>query len=135
MLRQDDFASGQLVLYGWRHGHEYGGHLASCLIMSVLANRQRTGMGSWMEVIANAEKFHAHESNPIEWPSIWSPEFVRLLHEVQGIFDSTQNYAKDALFWFDSSKLVTNEWFQEKILGNRESHPVVGNMNSIMLLR
>jgi hypothetical protein len=58
-----------------------------------------------------------------------------LLHEVQGIFDSTQNYAKDALFWFDSSKPVTNEWFKDKILGNRESHPVVGNMNSIMLLR
>ena len=133
MLRQDDFCQSQLVLYGWRHGHQYGGHLASCLIMSVMANRQRTGMGSWMDVIANADKFHAHDPLPIEWPSLWSPEFVRLLHEVPALFDGSQNYAKSALFWCDSSKPITSEWFQTKILDNRELHPIVGNMNSILL--
>lgn len=136
MLRQDDFIKGQLVLFGWKAGKEYGGHLASCMIMSCLANRQRLGWSgnNWMGVLESIPQFSASIEQPTGTPSVWSPEFVRLLHEVDAIFDGTQDYSKGALYWADTRK-IDNPWFQEKILGNRENHPIIGNMNTLTLFR
>ena len=135
MLRQDDFCRSQLVLAGWRHGHIYGGHLGSCLIMSCLANRQKAGWGPWLEILDTIPRYAATIEQPEGIPSIWEPNFVRLLHEVESISEGSKDYANGAMYWFDSSKPVTNEWFKEKLLDNKESHPVIGNMNSLMLLR
>jgi hypothetical protein len=123
------------VLAGWRHGQKFGGHLASCLIMSCLANRQKLGWGSWLEIINNIPKYSATIEQPIEIPSVWQPDFVRLLHEVESIFAGSQDYAKGALYWLDSSQPVTNIWFKEKILGNLDIHPKIADMNSLMLFR
>lgn len=135
MLRQDDFQKAQLVLTAWRHGNVYGGHLASCIIMSCLANRQRLGWGNWLEILDGVPSRSATIEQPTGTPSIWEPNFVRLLHEVEAIYDGSKDYAKGAVYWFDSSKPVTNPWFQEKILGDKEAHPRVGDMNSLMLFR
>lgn len=135
MLRQDDFQRSQLVLAGWRYGHEFGGHLASCLIMSCLANRQRLGWGSWVEVIESIPKYSATIEQPLGYPSVWEPNFVRLLHEVESISDGSKDYANGAVYWFDSSKPITNPWFSEKILGDSQAHPKTGDMNSLMLFR
>ena len=135
MLRQDDFQKGQLVLAGWRHGKIYGGHLASCVVMSCLANRQKAGWGNWMEIISRIPERSATIEQPNEIPSIWEPNFVRLLHEVEAIYDSSKDYANGGLYWFDSAKPVTNPWFQEKILNAPSTHPRVGDMNSLMWLR
>lgn len=135
MVRQDDWLKSKLVDYGYTYGAEYGGHLGACLIMSVLANRQRIGWGSWAEVLGNADKFHAHDLQTFTWPQIWGPQFVRLLQEVDGIFDGTQDYAKGGVYWCDSAKPVTNEWFKEKILGNHDIHPIIGNMNSLLIFK
>ena len=133
MLRQDDFQKAQLVLTGWRHGREYGGHLASCIIMSCLANRQRAGWGNWLDVIDRIPERSATIEQPTGTPLIWEPGFTRLLHEVEAIYDGSQDYAKGAVYWFDSAKPVTNPWFQTHIL---DEHRIkLGDMNSLMFFR
>jgi len=135
MLRQDDYQKAKLVEIGWRCGREYGGHLASVMIMSCLANRQRAGWGNWLEIIEAVPSRSATIEQPTGTPSIWEAEFVRLLHEVEAIYDGSQDYAKGALYWCDTAKPITNPWFQERILGDPTAHPKVGNMNSLMLFR
>lgn len=134
MLRQDDYIKSQLVKYGWQAGREYGGHLAACMIMSCLANRQRHGWGSWTEVLENIPKFSASLEQPSGTPQIWSPEFVKLLHEVDSIFDGTQDYAKDAFYWADTRR-IDNPWFKEHITSHMDIHPIVGNMNTLTLFK
>ena len=136
MLRQDDFLKSQLVLFAWRHGKPFGGHLASSAIMGVLANRQRLGWGSWMDIIADAPAKSAVLEQPSDVPHVWDPEFTRLLHVVEGVFDSSAtDLSNGALYWLDSSKPVTNPWFKEKILGQLDIHKKCADMNSLMFLR
>lgn len=132
MLRQDDYVKSQLVSTGWQHGKEYGGHLASCLIMSCLANRFRLGWGGWLEVIDNIPKFAAITEMPTGTPSIWEPQFVRLLHEVEAIYDGTMDYSKGALYWCDTRHIETT-FFKEKILGDNAVHKRIGEMNTLAL--
>ena len=105
------------------------------MIMSCLANRQKAGWGTWLDIFEDIPKYAATIEQPTGIPSIWEPAFVRLLHEVEAIFDGSKDYANGATYWLDSAKPVTNPWFKEKLLDNKESHPVIGNMNSLMLLR
>lgn len=113
----------------------FGGHLASCLIMSCLANRQRLGWGSWLEVIDNIPKYAATLEQPTDTPSVWQPDFVRLLHEVEAIYSGAQDYAKGALYWVDTAQPITNDWFKTKILANPDLHPKIADMNSLVLFR
>ena len=141
MLRQDDYMRSALVTTMWRHGRVYGGHLASCMIGSVLANRVRKGWGNWLQVIDRIPKFAAINEMPTGSPEIWEPEFVKLLHEVDGIFDGSKNYATfkthdgsqvDALYWCDS-RFIETDYFKEQILGQRERHPRIGDMGTLLL--
>lgn len=133
MLRQDDFIKSQLVLTSWRWGREYGGHLASCIVMSCLANRSRLGWGTWLEVLDRIPAHSASLQMPTGTPSIWEPSFVRLLHEVEGIYDGSQDYAKGGLYWADL-RFVDNPWFKEKILQHPD-HPRVVDFNSLTVFR
>jgi hypothetical protein len=103
--------------------------------MSCIANRQRLGWGSWFDIIAGIPDKAATIEQPAGVPSVWEPNYVRLLHEVEAIFDGSKDYANGAVYWFNSSKAVDNPWFQEKILDNLQNHPRVGDMNSLMWLR
>jgi len=105
------------------------------MVMSCLANRQRLGWGNWLEIIDTIPNYSATIEQPSGTPQIWEPNFIRLLHEVEAIYDGSKDYAKGAVYWFDSAKGVQNPWFQEKILNNKEDHPKVGDMNSLMLFR
>lgn len=134
MLRQDDYQKSCLVATGWRYGLEYGGHLAACMVMSCLMNRVRLGWGTVLEVLDRIPNFAASEEMPTGTPSIWEPEFVRLLHEVEAIFDGTQDYAKGALYWGDTRRMTT-PFFKEKILGQRELHPRIVEMNTFCCFR
>ncbi len=143
MLRQDDFQKAKLVTVGWQHGNVYGGHTASCMIMSVIANRVRAGWGNWSDVIDNIPKYSAIKEMPSGSPPIWEPSFVKLLHEVEGIYDGSMNYAlsKDnvgvkhsAFYWADLRNIET-EFFREKIISQPEIHPRIADMNSLTLFR
>lgn len=134
MLRQDDYQKAQLVLIGWRYGQEYGGHLASCMVMSCLMNRVRKGWGTLLEVLDRIPNFAATTEIPVGTPSIWEPQFVRLLHEVEGIYDGTMDYAKGAVYWADTRRIDT-PFFRDKILTNPDDHPRVVDMNTFMCFR
>jgi hypothetical protein len=143
LLRQDDYQKAKLVTVGWQHGNVYGGHQASCIIMSVLANRVRAGWGTWMDVIDNIPKFAAIKEMPTGSPQIWEPNFVRLLHEVDGIYDGSINYAQSkgntgtpvsAFYWADLRTIET-DFFKDKILAYPELHPRIGDMNSLTMFK
>lgn len=130
MLRQDDFQKSQLVLTGWRWGKEYGGHWAACMIMSCIMNRVRLGWGTVLEVLDRIPTFAAQQELPTGTPSIWEPAFVRLLHEVESIYDGTQDHSKGALYWCDTRR-VDSPFFKEKILGEPGIHHRVAEMNTL----
>jgi hypothetical protein len=132
MLRQDDFQKSQLALTGWRWGKPYGGHLASCMVMSCLMNRVRLGWGTTLEVLDRIPNYAAVTDMPTGTPSIWEPEFVRLLHEVGPIFDGSQDYSKGALYWCDT-RVVETTFFKDKILGDIDRHKRVMEMNTLAL--
>ena len=136
MLRQDDFLKGQIVLEAWRQMYEQGGHLACVLVMGVLACRVRKGWGNWLEVLASLPKHSALKDQPNrdKFPPIWEPQFVRLLHEVEPVFDGTSDPAKGALYWCDT-RYIETDFFKDKILSNKDDHPRVVEMNSLALFR
>lgn len=104
--------------------------------MSCLAQRVRAGWGNWIEVIYRIPTFSAvyEQPNRDAIPTIWEPGFVRLLHEVESIYDGSVSYAKDSLYWCDT-RFVETEFFKEKILGNLEQHSRCHEMGTLMFFR
>jgi hypothetical protein len=141
MLRQDDYVRAKLVEMGWRWSSAYtGGHLAGQMVMHAIANRVRAGHGTWLQVMDNLPKYMAeNEMPPLVHGSIWSPEFVKLLHAVEGIHDgSAQDMTKGAFYWGDLS-YIERPWFKQMMdatneLGLRQ-HPLVANLNSLSFFR
>jgi hypothetical protein len=134
MLRQDDYIKSQLVTAMWRWGKEYGGHIASCMVGSCLGNRVRNGWGTWLDVIDRIYAFSAQLEMPLGTPEIWSPEFVRLLHEVEGIYDGSVDYSKGGLYWADLRRIETH-FFKEKILAHPELHPRCCDLNTLTFFK
>lgn len=139
MLRQDDAVKSYLVLECFRQGSDFG-QQPSLMVLGCLANRMRLGWGSWLEVLQKLPKFSAtlEQPNRDKWPDIWNPEFIKLLHAVDGIYDgSVANPALEGLYWADLSKGIkgiTNLWFVEKIL-HSPAHAAVANQNSFTIFR
>lgn len=132
MLRPDDFSRSLLVLYAWRKGKDFGGHLASEMIMHVLANRVRLGWGNWMQVLKSAQQYDAVQDQGNEYPELWKPEFTRLLHSVESAFESSaKDLSNGALYYADLAKPISNDWFKEKILGDLQTHRRVADMSSL----
>lgn len=118
MLKQDDYVKGKLVESGWRFGQLYaGGHIAGEMVMQAIANRVRIGWGSWLQCIDRIPNFMAENAlPPLEHPSIWEPNFIKLLHAVDGVFDgSLPDKSKGALYWGDLAH-IERPWFLEKIV-------------------
>jgi len=132
MLRQDDWHKSHLVTVGYNFGKEYGGHLASLMIMGCLANRVRRGWGSWADVINSIPKYSAEEVKPYILPSVWDQNFIRLLTEVDGVFEgSAKDMSCGAVYWCDNRR-ITRKWFLDEIV--RSGHyEIVANMNSLTL--
>lgn len=99
--------------------------------MQCLANRQKLGWGSWLEILDSAPKYMATTEPLTGTPQVWEPQFNRLLHEVDGVFDgSAIDLSKGSIYWADLAKPITNEWFKTKIIDAPE-HRIVANMNSL----
>lgn len=142
MLKQDDYIKSRLVEMGWRFGQSYaGGHIAGEMIMQALANRVRVGWGSWLQVLDRVPAFMAENEMPkLEHPSIWEPTFVKLLHVVDGVFDSSiADKSKGGLYWGDLAK-IERTWFLDKIVRGMTknfedvevpAHQRVANMNGL----
>jgi hypothetical protein len=67
-----------------------------------------------------------------EMPLLWDPVFIKLLHAVEGVFDSSSpDLSNGAVYFVDLAEPVTNPWFQEKILDHLEIHRRVADLNSL----
>ena len=138
MLRQDDFVRAQIVLECWRQGCGFGNHQVPLMIAGCLSNRVRLGWGQWLDVLKGRPKFSAvlEQPNRDKWPEIWSPDFVKLLHSIDGIYDgSIADPAMGGLYWCDlraGISGITNPWFRDKILN---SHKVCANQNSFTVFQ
>lgn len=144
MLKQDDYVKGRLVEMGWRFGQSYtgaGGHVAGEMIMSTLANRTRIGWSSWLQTFDRIPQHMAEaEMPPLVHPSIWEPNFMKLLQAVDGIFDgSVPDKSHGALYWGDLAK-IERPWFLEKIVQGKTlnfegveipAHQRVANINGL----
>lgn len=142
MLRQDDFIKSQIVLFAWRNGNEYGGHVVPCMIMSVLANRVKAGWGTWLEVLDAVDRYAACPLVYEGTPQLYDPNFTRLLHEVDLIHAGSKNDAmafynrtqqEPAMYWADTRRIET-PFFKAKIQGNPD-HRIVMNQNTFSLYR
>ncbi len=124
MLKQEDYVKGKLVELGWRFGQHYaGGHLAGEMVMQAIANRVRVGWGSWLTIIDRVPVFMAEkEMPPLVHPGIWEPNFIKLLHVVDGVFDgSIPDKSAGGLYFGDLAK-IENPWFLDKIVrGTKEN--------------
>ena len=129
MLQQDAFIKSQLVSYGWRYGQLYGGgHLAGTLVMQALANRVRRGFGSWLQVLESVPNYMAeHEMPPLKYPSLWEPNFVKLLHAVEGIYSGSatdmtlgatmiDNKPRTGGLYFGLLNKIERPWFKTQII-------------------
>jgi len=142
MLKQDDYIKGRLVEMGWRYGQLYaGGHIAGEMVMQALMNRVRLGWGSPLQIVDRVPAFMAEAEMPkLEHPSIWEPNFVKLLHIVDGVFsNSIPDKSKGGLYFGDLAH-IEQPWFLEKIVqGWQENfegvkipaHQRVANMNGL----
>jgi hypothetical protein len=110
------------------------------LIMGCIANRQKAGWGSFLEVLKGIPKFSAtlEQPNRDQYPDIWSPEFVKLLHAIDGVYDgSLADPALGGLYWADLSKgknSITNPWFREKVMES-PLRSVCANQNAFTVFK
>lgn len=138
-MRQDDFVKSLLALEAWRQGKDFG-QQPILMVLGCLANRQRLGWGSWLEVVAKLPKFSATIAQPNreEFPDIWDQAFVKTLHAIDSIYDgSIPDPALGGVYWADLSQGrggITNPWFREKIL-NSPQHTAVANQGPFTLFR
>jgi hypothetical protein len=142
MLKQDDYIKGRLIEMGWRYGQLYaGGHIAGEMVMQAIMNRVRIGWGSPLQMIDRIPVFMAESVMPkLEHPSVWEPNFVKLLHVVDGVFDgSVPDKSKGGLYWGDLAH-IEQPWFLEKIVQAKTqnfegveipAHQRVANMNGL----
>lgn len=139
-VRQDDFLKSLLVLECWRQGKNFGNQQVPLMIMGCLANRQRLGWGSFLEVLTKLPKFAAtlEQPNRNEVPDIWEPSFIKLLQGVDGVYDgSIPDPAMGGVYWADLSKGIngiTNPWFREKVIES-PLHPAVANQGPLTIFR
>ena len=77
----------------------------------------------------------------LKYPSLWDPDFVKLLHAVEGVFEgSAHDMAKGALYFCDLNH-IERIWFKENVVDQvSEStglrrHPLVANMNSLSFFK
>lgn len=125
MLRPDQFIKSQLAIEAWRHGQRYGGSQCMLMVAHVIANRYRAGWGEWLDIIARIPVFSARnlDEQPGGQPSLGDPNFVKLLQEIDGIFDgSRQDMTRGALYWADLGE-ITRDWFLSEICRNPKDHP------------
>ncbi len=130
--RFDDFIRGQVALTAWRHGKDYGGHLASLLVAHCLKNRVQRGWSNWTGVLEHLPKYSATLEQPGGWPDGWNKDFLRVLAEMDSIVDGTaRDMANAGVFWADIGK-IDNPWFLEKIVRDG-AHARVCDMNTLVV--
>jgi hypothetical protein len=140
LLRQDDYVKALIVTECWRQGKDFGNSQIALMVMGCLANRQRLGWGTWLDILKGVPKFSSTLELPNRdvFPDVWEPSFVKLLHSVDAVYEgSIPDPALGGIYWCDlraGISGITNPWFRDKIL-NSPLHSACANQNSFTVFR
>jgi hypothetical protein len=93
-----------------------------------MMNRVRAGWGGVSDVIESAPKYAAVESLPVIMPSVWDQNFIRLLTEVEGIYEGSAKDTSCGALYFCDQRNVTRRWFRDQIIRGKQT---VMNINSL----
>ena len=130
MVRYEECVKGQLALTAWRWGKDYGGHQASLMIAHCLHNRHLKGWNTWFGIIDSIPRYSGTLEIPTGWPDQWDRNFVKILAEMDGIYDSvSKDLVNGGLHWADTTR-IDSPHFLESVSRNPEHH-MVANMGSL----
>ena len=118
--------------------------------MQALANRVRRGFGSWLQVLESVPNYMAeHEMPPLKYPSLWEPNFVKLLHSVESIYAGSaaditigntviDNRPKQGAVFFGMLNKLERQWFKDMIavvdpITGLRQHERVSDLNTLSL--
>jgi len=131
LLRAEDFIKSEIALASWRYGSHYGAEKASILIAQTLANRNRKWGTPWLELLTKAPQFDAAPPTTTGYPNIWDRSFLKLLLEMDGLFDGTRKDDTNGALYFGDTTNIQSKWFLMKIARNHDEHQIVAAMNSL----
>jgi hypothetical protein len=137
----DSLVKGQVALFCWREASQHGGDICMTAVMCCLRNRVKAGWGTWLEVISRDSKTSYRLEQPLQnqFPDDREPSWRRFFAKVDAIYEGnfeditagtqdimwqpvgTRNHG---LYWADLGA-ITNPWFSEKIVGDKENHKKV----------
>ena len=95
------------------------------MVAHCLGNRYRAGWGEWLQVVDRIPSFSARnvDEQPTGMPALMDPNFLKLLQEIDGIYDaSREDMTHGSLYWADLGE-ITRDWFKAEIIGNPNEHP------------
>lgn len=132
----EDFVKAQLALFGWREGSENGinGALAPIFVVRnrVIANWKS---GDWLEVIGSNHEVSGRCTYPEpEYPDIRDPEFQKILHYVDGIYEmkTPDSLTDGALYFYDHKHLDPFCWLAKEVICKPEIHPRVASIGTMV---
>ncbi len=120
MTRGEDFVKSMLVSAAWRYGAHFGGYEACLCIMHVIKNREKAGQGTFLHILDNMHKYEAAPPKTTTHPDIWEKRFLKLLTEVDGVYDGTRKDPTNGGLYFGELNDIQSEWFLEKVARTRE---------------
>lgn len=141
-MTAENFIKGQIAAFCYAEAAHAGGYQGMLAIACILRNRRRKGWfgGSWLEIIAHAQESSAHELQAAAGFKLESPDFRRVLQEVDDIYTGTFTdeltagglYYLDTLF-LDKPGLALRPWFQDKILQQPLNHRRVAQVGMMYI--
>ena len=116
---------------------DYGNQQVPLMILGCLANRQKLGWGTWLDILQKVPTYSAllQQPNRDKWPNLWDPSFIKLLHMAQAVMDgSAPDPAYGGVYWADTRSIET-QWFKEKIMARQGVHSAACNQGPFTVYR
>ena len=140
-MTPENFVKAQVAAFVYAEAAHLGGYDAMLAVACVLQNRVKRGWfgGEWLKVIANASDTTALEGGPLRKVETFTPEFRRLLQEIDDIFLGTfaDTFTAGGLYYMDfcytEHGQTVRPWFQEKILRDQENHHRIAQVSMLQI--
>lgn len=142
-MNQDDYIKAKLIDRVWSEDHQDALHGIK-LAAFIIRNRVNAGWGSWLQMIKNFDNFAGNLRGPDLDINFNDPLFRKVNAAVEDIYsgmepddmtsssDPFSGKTTTALYFANLNKPLT-EFFQTKILGDKENHRHCGQCGSLTL--
>lgn len=122
--RFEQLVKAELALTAWRYGKKHGLPGMS-MIAQCIANRFKSGWGSFLQVIESLPKYSGTVEQPkTEYPAPWDRDFLSLLVAMDGIVDGTAKDTTNESLYFADTTTIDREWFLTNVSRNPERRRV-----------